>query len=264
MNTNPAMLANIARNRFDHLPRLVYADWLDEQSDDTATRTAEFIRVGVALVDMPQQHRASDVCDCDRCRLVRRQTELFDAGAAVVYPIAVDLYRLGFDEIYQPLVNYTGGFVDHFRAEFRSGHVLTSLDLNRLAHAVGETFRLMPVGSVSIRFRNRRTSRGEVLRHSWNTWQVDVVAQTTRKENSFRVCALVGPVSNGRVFATFTCEYLTNHVKRIPHLARVAARRSLFNRHDSKETRRTPPPRPLPPQHPNCRSSVAVVRRESA
>lgn len=231
MITNPAMLAGIARNRFDHLPRLVYADWLDEQSDDTATRTAEFIRVGVALVDMPQQHRASDVCDCERCRLVRRQTELFDAGAAVDYTNTANVYRLGFDEVHQPVINYAGGFVCHFRATFRKGIVLTTrpTGITRLAHAVGQAFRLMPIDSASIQFRNYAPTRPH--RYIWGTWQVDVVAKPMPKGNSFRVSALIGPVTNGRIIQTFTCEYLANHVKRIPHLARVAVRRCLINRH---------------------------------
>ncbi len=41
-----AILANPA----DDLTRLVYADWLDEQEADEATRKAEFLRLTVALV----------------------------------------------------------------------------------------------------------------------------------------------------------------------------------------------------------------------
>lgn len=231
MINNPAMLANIALSRFDHLPRLVYADWLDEQDDDDAMRTAEFIRVGVELAGHPQQHRASGECDCDRCRLVRRQTELHDFGASYWNTDVVRLTHLGFEEVYQPVLNFAGGFVEHFRATFRKGIVLTTSPKNftRLAHAVGQAFRLMPIGSASVQFRNRAPTRPH--RYIWGTWQVDVVAQPLTKDNSFRVSALVGPVTNGRIIQTFTCEYLTNHVKRIPHLARVAARRCLINRH---------------------------------
>lgn len=242
MITNPAMLANIALNRFDNLPRLVYADWLDEQGDDDATRTAEFIRVGVALAESKRPaHRSSVECDCDHCRLVRRHTELHDAGASYWNTDVVKLTHLGFEEVYQPVINLAGGFVNHFRAAFRKGIVLTTRpkNLTRLAHAVGQAFRLMPIGSASIQFRNRASTRREVLGSIWVNWRVDVAALTMPKDNSFRVSALVGPVtSRGEVTPTFTCEYLTNHVKRIPHLARVAARRCLINRHGTPVPRR--------------------------
>lgn len=44
-----SFLRAILANPADDLPRLVYADWLDEQQTDEATRKAEFIRTQHAL-----------------------------------------------------------------------------------------------------------------------------------------------------------------------------------------------------------------------
>lgn len=233
MNTNPAMLANIARNRFDHLPRLVYADWLDEQGDDDAARTAEFIRVGVALAGHPQRHRPSGECDCDRCRLVRRQTELHDAGASYWNTDVVRLTHLGFTEVYQPVENYTGGFVGHFRSVFQRDHVLTWFrkGVTRLAHAVGEAFRLMPVASASVQFHDRRRL---INRPGRRTLLVEVRAYPLASASSqcVRVVGVISLVGDGgSSMPLVSCEYHANHPKRVPHLARVATHRLLCQRH---------------------------------
>jgi uncharacterized protein (TIGR02996 family) len=44
-----SFLRAILANPADDLPRLVYADWLDEQQTEEASRKAEFLRVVVAL-----------------------------------------------------------------------------------------------------------------------------------------------------------------------------------------------------------------------
>ena len=48
-----AILANPA----DDLPRLVYADWLDEQGDEEGSRKAEFLRLTAALVTEHREWR---------------------------------------------------------------------------------------------------------------------------------------------------------------------------------------------------------------
>lgn len=45
-----SFLQAILTNPTDDLPRLVYADWLDEQQTDEANRKAEFLRLTAALV----------------------------------------------------------------------------------------------------------------------------------------------------------------------------------------------------------------------
>jgi uncharacterized protein (TIGR02996 family) len=49
MSTDAAFLAAIAANPVDHLPKLVYADWLEERNDPRA----EFLRVQYALTQAP-------------------------------------------------------------------------------------------------------------------------------------------------------------------------------------------------------------------
>ena len=82
MSDRAAFLRNIAELRFASLPRLVYADWLDEHGDDQPTdaKRAELIRASQYLAESKQEHQPVTHCDCDRCRLHRRVTELKDEG----------------------------------------------------------------------------------------------------------------------------------------------------------------------------------------
>lgn len=58
MTDEGAFLRAILANPADDLPRLVYADWLDEQQTDETSRKAEFLRVTVALVnEARERHR---------------------------------------------------------------------------------------------------------------------------------------------------------------------------------------------------------------
>lgn len=77
-----AFLRNIAVHRFHALPRLVYADWLDEHGPDQPAdaKRAEMIRLAHDLVAVPEHHKPTDWCDCDRCRMMRRLTVLKDEG----------------------------------------------------------------------------------------------------------------------------------------------------------------------------------------
>jgi len=80
MSDRAAFLRAIAENRFSPLPRLVYADWLDEFGDDQPTdaKRAELIRANVYYSELKEEHKPVTYCDCDRCRLHRRLTEITD------------------------------------------------------------------------------------------------------------------------------------------------------------------------------------------
>lgn len=80
MTTEDALLAAVLANPDDDLPRLVYADWLEEHGEP---ERAEFIRVQVELA-----RRSGEVCvacddgaecECDIRQLRRRERELIDA-----------------------------------------------------------------------------------------------------------------------------------------------------------------------------------------
>jgi len=53
MSDEKAFLTAIAANPLDDAPRLVYADWLDEQGDPAKTEHAEFIRVQCEMALLP-------------------------------------------------------------------------------------------------------------------------------------------------------------------------------------------------------------------
>jgi uncharacterized protein (TIGR02996 family) len=82
MSDAAAFLAKIIAEPADDLPRLVYADWLDERGDPRG----EFIRVQVELAgytapcpgvaDFAASLRTPGVCSCRSCALRRREREL--------------------------------------------------------------------------------------------------------------------------------------------------------------------------------------------
>src|SRR5262245_35811801 len=53
MTTEEAFFADIRDNPGDDLPRLVYADWLDDNGDETDRKRAELIRLHCRLVALP-------------------------------------------------------------------------------------------------------------------------------------------------------------------------------------------------------------------
>jgi uncharacterized protein (TIGR02996 family) len=69
--TEAALLAAVRTNLADSLPRLVYADWLDEQTEPLRHVLADFIRVETELARTPQDdprgtqliHRLIEVCE---------------------------------------------------------------------------------------------------------------------------------------------------------------------------------------------------------
>ncbi len=84
MTTEQALLADILAKPDDDLPRLVYADWLDERDGAGDRERAEFIRVQVELAKWPENHIAHifgddrDTADDLRfARLICNQQQLF-------------------------------------------------------------------------------------------------------------------------------------------------------------------------------------------
>src|SRR5690348_11385636 len=66
-----AFLRDILAHPDDDAPRLIFADWLEEQGDANSTARAEFIRVQCALAggQLPEQQRVE---------LVRREQQILD------------------------------------------------------------------------------------------------------------------------------------------------------------------------------------------
>lgn len=99
------MLAAVLANPVDDLPRLVYADALEETGDAAKVARAAFIRVQVEAARLAAAvgsacHPPNDWCDCNRCRCERRAVLLFDGFRPA-----------WFDYPYQPIRNYTRGFL---------------------------------------------------------------------------------------------------------------------------------------------------------
>lgn len=98
MSDRTAFLRNIAVHRFHTLPRLVYADWLDEHGPDQPAdaRRAELIRLANDVAALPpESHKPAAECDCDRCRMTRRHTEMTDAGIRNWDAMPSGSFRLG-------------------------------------------------------------------------------------------------------------------------------------------------------------------------
>ncbi len=73
MTDREAMLAAIRASMADDLPRLAFADWLDEHGDPAR---AEYIRVQVALAGLAGHHHGPDRPTDWRCPVCERRTAL--------------------------------------------------------------------------------------------------------------------------------------------------------------------------------------------
>lgn len=85
-NDNPALLAAILATPADDLPRLVYADWLDENGEG---ERAEFIRLAVEIERLGGYYGACKVAhpnaivgcgSCEACKITRRMDVLIEDG----------------------------------------------------------------------------------------------------------------------------------------------------------------------------------------
>ena len=243
MNTRTALLRDIARRRFDMLPRLALADYLDEHpADPTDALTAEFVRVGVELAsgggaNVPGTHRPSASCDCVRCKLTRRQAELFDVMAHVGLLRESGFERIGFNTTISP-TEYAGGFPAVFRSWW-AGLPLTGLPL-----AVSRVFLCLPVNFMTANFSFGGTRRNRAGVMPRVTWQVSVSVTDATSTRGGRVVATVGPIVTvvgpvvGQVCRpVFACEYPVSAASRVPTLIRKAVRRCLTNRTGNGERR---------------------------
>lgn len=87
MIDHPGFLEDIIKNPDDDVPRIIYADWLEEQGSPSSVARAQFIRVQIRIVrDYPNgmrcQRNGAPVdlyasfkprCRCQPCRLNRRE-----------------------------------------------------------------------------------------------------------------------------------------------------------------------------------------------
>lgn len=82
MSTESELLASIFAHTEEDTPRLMYADWLDEQGGESNTARAEYIRLEIALArDFPQRRWSAQ-----RAAAEKRPRELFGKYASVWYP----------------------------------------------------------------------------------------------------------------------------------------------------------------------------------
>jgi uncharacterized protein (TIGR02996 family) len=79
MDQASAFLQAILESPDDDVPRLVYADWLDEQGESAATARAALIRVQFALRDLPADDpRRLQLEECERDLLVAHESAWTD------------------------------------------------------------------------------------------------------------------------------------------------------------------------------------------
>lgn len=235
MNTRTTLLRSIALRRFDRLPRLAFADYLEEQCTDADTLTAEFIRVGVALAEGVDHHPPKVWCDCERCKLVRRQAELFDAMANTSLLTDSGYRPSGIEGGFTP-ANYAGGFPVSVNARWGFS------DLTGMPLAVGRLFLCLPMTHTAVEFHG---ISGRPVRRE--TWSVVVRVLTATGCRGGRVAATVGPVVGQNYHPAFECEYPVDHACRVPTLVRKAVRRCLTNRTRDSQHMGTVPANPPPP-----------------
>lgn len=62
-----AFMRTICENPHDDTPRLIFADWLEEQGDLESLARAEFIRAQIEISRLPSFHYDSGYAVCERC-----------------------------------------------------------------------------------------------------------------------------------------------------------------------------------------------------
>src|SRR5581483_6136574 len=105
MGIEDAFLQDILAHPDDDAPRLIFADWLEEQGDTNSVARAEFIRIQCAIAagQLPQQQRAE---------LVRREQQILDEwGEGWVRPIRRVVKNW---EFHRGFINYVSIFEDRF------------------------------------------------------------------------------------------------------------------------------------------------------
>src|SRR4051812_32193326 len=69
MHTDADFLRKLLDDPADDTTRLVYADWLEEQGDETAARKAEFLRLELRMAQFPEQ-------SLNRIRWIKKMQQL--------------------------------------------------------------------------------------------------------------------------------------------------------------------------------------------
>ncbi len=162
MSDRAAFLRTIAEQRFSVLPRLVYADWLDEHGDDQPTdaKRAELIRASQYLAESEEEHRPATYCDCDRCRLHRRVTELRDEGVDNITDTCPGLSLI-----------VTGWTLSHGMPVAAKANNTRSLPIsdNRVGMEIARLFLAWPLVALTVQFDE---PRGENVR-----WRMEVTVR---------------------------------------------------------------------------------------
>src|SRR4051794_4771556 len=97
MTDESAFLAAVRDAPEDDGPRLVYADWLDEQGDPDLSARAELIRVQCGLAHLPAGHRARRGL-AQRERAIRTKYAMRWAAALRKWGVVAWTYRRGLIE----------------------------------------------------------------------------------------------------------------------------------------------------------------------
>ncbi|QEL15256.1 TIGR02996 domain-containing protein [Limnoglobus roseus] len=99
MTDEQSLLAAIHANPDDDLPRLVYADWLEESGDEAAQARAEFIRHHVRLATLDEIDPEYDTLD-QRCReLLETHWSTWAADSGTEDPNSA--YRYGYYQMHR-------------------------------------------------------------------------------------------------------------------------------------------------------------------
>lgn len=194
--TEEAFLADIVEKPDDMTPRLIYADWLEEQGQPRA----EFIRVQMKLAAFDWDKCGGDFCghiekngstrhvDCMGAKLRRRERELlFARGCCAGFEWAGPAYRY-IGELEQWPNSFRRGFVEVVR--------LSAADW--LEHH-GTLRKVCPIREVELTTLEDihlqfwpEDSRDDRLRVSSKDWQVETRIRREQRPNTridaFRVC----------------------------------------------------------------------------
>lgn len=226
MTEREAHLRGIALDRFNRLPRLVFADWLDEQQEPSDSLFAEFIRVSCQLADLTRIHPLATWCDCERCRLGRRKCELFDQGSCS----NVFWWR---SSTIQPVGPQLNDYEEGFPATYRMSHQNLLVQDISIPLRISRVFLNLPVREVLVDFiarPSRPRNRGDI------TWRLGITTSIP-SDGVPVVSGRIGPIVNRVDHTTFECMYSVSDLKRIPTLARKAAYRCMTNRISNSEGR---------------------------
>lgn len=243
MTDRESLMRAICAAPHDDLPRLVFADWLQESGADADAAFAEFIRIQCDMAKATCQHPAAQWCDCDPCRWARRVVELFDRWMGL-FPACCGIGRMPID--YQFLKNAELGALTHWRRGFpwRVRAVIDYPRIHAIPTQVCRLFEAFPVTEVNVELVRPPRTR--------NLW-MHVWVQQNESSQLGPVCGMLsymrmsslGGLPHGVPFVE-TVRPLKDHAE-IPMRVRGCVRELLSRRHELNDQTRTPDPRPALP-----------------